>query len=342
MTESTALARRTGVASIAERARGAFNAAQVDLIRRTVAKDCNDDELAMFLELCVRYELDPFAGQIYAAKMPGEDGTGGRVSIIVGRDGFLTIAERHPDYEGHNGDVVHANDDFKKLPVPVQRPDGFWTQIEHTYTKPSERGEIVGAWVEVYRTGRPPFYFYADMAEYKPRSERKLRYSPWKVQTSVMIYKVALTTGLRHCFNITGLIGEEEASRQLHDPPPPEVVDWGDDPEVAERLRVLFGSANAQRDGAFRPAKVKMLLDGVLDEIDRKLLVEDLEKWHKDRGLDVLDPVHEDAPVEAEVEVEDADYEHVDDEPDTLLDPEAIAEAQKIEFGEPDEPPKGD
>ena len=87
-----------------------FAAEQVNLIRATVARDASDAELAMFLELCARYRLDPFAGQIYCAKMRSENGEGGRVQIIVGRDGFLKIAKDHQDFEGFDSDVVREND----------------------------------------------------------------------------------------------------------------------------------------------------------------------------------------------------------------------------------------
>jgi phage recombination protein Bet len=237
-----------------------FAAEQVNLIRATVARDASDAELAMFLELCARYRLDPFAGQIYCAKMRSENGEGGRVQIIVGRDGFLKIAEDHEDFEGFDSDVVRENDTFK-----VTRNDGL-PVVTHDYEGSDEaRGPIKGAWCIVHRNGRRPRYFYAPLSEYRPTNDRKLKYSPWSAQESVMIEKCAITTALRLAFNISGVVGEEEASRQLVDVPAVE-TDWPEDERLKDYLTDLFEECNRVRPNSFRPKKQHMLLRGKDDD----------------------------------------------------------------------------
>jgi phage recombination protein Bet len=274
-----------------------FAEEQVNLIRATVARDASNAELAMFLELCARYRLDPFAGQIYCAKMRGENGEGGRVQIIVGRDGFLKIAEDHEDFEGFDSDVVRENDQFK-----VTRKDGL-PVITHDYEGSDEtRGPIKGAWAIVYRAGRRPRYFYAPLAEYRPTSDKKLKYSPWSAQESVMIEKCAITTALRLAFNISGVVGEEEASRQLIDVPAAE-TEWPEDERLKDYLMDLFEECNRVKPNSFRPKKQHMLLrgkdaDGYWQLADE--LIEFIRK-HDGKVPELPDSV-EDEVIEAEVE----------------------------------------
>lgn len=75
-----------------------FNAGQIALIRRTVAKDTNDDEFNLFMEACRRYELDPFRRQISAIVFSKGSRDRRQLAIIVNRDGLRVIAARCRDY----------------------------------------------------------------------------------------------------------------------------------------------------------------------------------------------------------------------------------------------------
>jgi len=166
---------------------------RLDLIRKTVAKDCTDAEIASFLELAQRYDLDPFAREIWCVKNKG------RLLMMVGRDGLRKVALRQGLTV--DADVVHENDEFKVERTPEGR------KVTHIYGHPKERGAIVGAWCEVAGVDGNGF-FYAPLEEYLPKNASE--YSPWTKQVSVMILAAAERQALRQATPLSGLLAEGE------------------------------------------------------------------------------------------------------------------------------------
>lgn len=75
-----------------------YSAAQISLIRQTVAKDCNEQEFSLFFEAARRYGLDPFRKQISALVFNKDKADKRQMAIIVNRDGQRVIAQRCGDY----------------------------------------------------------------------------------------------------------------------------------------------------------------------------------------------------------------------------------------------------
>ena len=71
-----------------------FSQSQIDTIKNTIAKTLTNEELDLFLAVCRRSNLDPFAKQIYALKM------GGRLTTFTSIDGLRLIAQRTGLYNG--------------------------------------------------------------------------------------------------------------------------------------------------------------------------------------------------------------------------------------------------
>lgn len=175
-----------------------FDEGKIDTIRQTVAKGATNNELEMFLHLCSTYQLDPFRKEIWFIKYGGQ---GSEPTIMTSRDGYLKIAQQHPDYLGIMSQEVRANDQFEL--------DASRGTVSHKFAQPiSQRGPIVGAWATVKRKGVDPVSVFVNYDEYKGTSKI------WKQYPSAMIIKVAETFALKRQFGITGLVTREEMDAQ--------------------------------------------------------------------------------------------------------------------------------
>jgi phage recombination protein Bet len=257
MSSEQALA-RVERGAVTERRRGDWSEEQINLIASTVAEGATRAQLMMFLELAATYNLDPFAREIWCAVPKNQDGSSrtDKVMIMVGRDGFLKIAQRHPDYEGMDADVVYANDKFQVESVEGKR------LISHSYTQ--DRGAPVAAYCVVHRTGRLPTYFYAAMSDFKPNSPSV--HSQWSKGPSTMILKCAEAGALRRAFSITGIVAEEEMAKSMEAQAALAAPEPQGPPELVERVRSLYDQARLFDASSWTPAKERLQLAGASED----------------------------------------------------------------------------
>lgn len=184
-----------------EIARG-FSDEQIALIKRTIAPDANDNELALFLSQCQRTGLDPFSRQIYFIKRGGKGTT--QVSI----DGFRVIAERTHEMDGQEVWWCGA--------------DGVWRDVW------LEKEPPAASRVLVYRKGcTHPFPAIAKFAEYKDSGPM------WSKMPANQLAKCAEALALRKAFphQLSGLYATEEMG-QADAPLTLEVTPAPDQPKV--------------------------------------------------------------------------------------------------------------
>lgn len=169
---------------------------QIELIKRTVAKEATDDELKLFLYTAQKYNLDPFLKEIVFVKRKTEK-YGEIVNFITTRDGYLKIAMQDPDFLGLQSGVVREGDFFEVIPTEGK--------VVHKFGE--KRGKIICGYAIALHKKRMPVIFVADFEEYYNANQ----YSPvWKQYPSVMIQKVAEVGALRRQFNISGIVAREE------------------------------------------------------------------------------------------------------------------------------------
>lgn len=71
---------------------------QMGLVRRTIAKDCNQPEFDLFMAAAKSYGLDPFRKQIIPLVFNKDKEDKRNMSIVVTRDGLRILAQRCADY----------------------------------------------------------------------------------------------------------------------------------------------------------------------------------------------------------------------------------------------------
>lgn len=162
---------------------GQISQEQIDTLKRTLARDLTNDELALFIATCNRMRLDPFARQIFAVKR------GGRMQSQVSVDGFRLVAERTGQYQGQLGPFWCGS-------------DGTWVDVWLKREPPA------AAKVGVLRSSfREPLWAVATFDAYAQQSNPL-----WKTMPAAMLAKCAECLALRRAFpnELSGVYSPEE------------------------------------------------------------------------------------------------------------------------------------
>lgn len=193
-----------------------YTGKQLDLIRRTVASDCNATEFDLYLEVAKRVGLDPFRKQIYAVVYSKDKPEKRKMSIITGIDGLRAVAARNRDYRPDENAPVFEYDPTVKSEINPAgivsatvkchklAPDGQWHPVAGIAFW-DEFVPLTEAWAFDQQAGKR-----------QPTGVYELsKTSNWYKMPRVMIAKAAEAIALRKGWpeDLSGIYGEEEMDR---------------------------------------------------------------------------------------------------------------------------------
>lgn len=220
----TALATWTGIRQAANLPAETWNDARLEALWKIVAPEgATAADMVSLITLATRYDLDPFAKEIWLAKDRG------RVLVLTGRDAFLKTARKHANYLGFRSGVVHENDVFEFF-VDSDTDD---VVVKHHIAgiTSAQRGPIAGAYCIVYMRDRPPVWVIREFSDFKHLMGK----DNWKNYPSDMVETRVLTAAHRRAVSISGVYAPEE------------FVDGELDPDVGEQERDNARAASATR-----------------------------------------------------------------------------------------------
>ena len=166
-------------------------------VRSFICPQATDAECKIFLETCKQYHLNPFTKEAYLIHYDNKNESAAS-TIVLGKNCYLQMAERHPAYDGFEAGVI------------VLTTEGQLLNREGSIVYDGDGGEtLLGGWANVYRKDRTrSSYEEVKLSEYDTGK------SLWNGKKATMIRKVALVHAMREAFPSTfGALYDESEMR---------------------------------------------------------------------------------------------------------------------------------
>jgi len=151
------------------------------LLKMIAPPEATEDDILGFLLIAYRFDLDPWAKEIYLIK-----GKGGRVQPYISVDGYARIVNRQPEYDN----------------------------CEFSYQQ-NQAGEVTACTCTMWRKDRSRPIVVTEFYDECVQFDREGKATPaWGKTPSRMLRTRAFTQAARLCFGVSAALAEEEIEFQ--------------------------------------------------------------------------------------------------------------------------------
>lgn len=188
-----------------------YEGKQLDLIRRTVAKDCNETEFNLFIENCKALRLDPLRRQIYAFVFSKNDAEKRQMTIVTSIGGYRSIAERTGNYRPGPTSVT----------LDPEMIDAATNPLGISHAEATVYKYVHGEWHPVTETAHwSEFAPLKDVWENQKKTGKRVldpKKDGWHRMPRVMISKCAEAAALRRAWpdDFANVYAEDELDRSM-------------------------------------------------------------------------------------------------------------------------------
>ncbi len=191
---------------------------QLEVVKRTIAKDCNGEEFDLFVEVAKKTGLDPFRKQIIPVIFSKNNAAKRSMTIIYSRDGLRCIAARCGNYRPKSKPSEFVCDESLKS---TTNPAGIVSVMVMLNIQDDQKNwhPVIGEayWSEYAPVERE--WKWGDQKGQKVYSGGEMLSDMWTKMPRNMIEKCAESQALRAGWpeEFAGIYGEEEMAKAIVD-----------------------------------------------------------------------------------------------------------------------------
>ena len=213
-----------------------YTGGQMALIKRTVAKDCTDDEFRLFIHLCRATRLDPLRKQAFAFCFGknDKDQSKRQLTLVTSIAGYRTIAERTGNYRPDNEAPRYEYGEKDPLtnPLGIERCEVTVYKFSH-----SEWHPVIG---EAWWSEHVPLKEGWDDQSHCKNGIFQIdpKKTGWVKMPRLMIAKIAEASALRKAWpdDFSDTLAEEEIDREASRIDAVEAISQAEEQERLNRI----------------------------------------------------------------------------------------------------------